>query len=538
MLCSCSQMVEQSQVRVDTQPADAHPLVDARATETAVPAEVGTDSAFGPASVLTGHLHATRDGAHVDVKITRASAAALSMDQSFHATYDGQTWSQPLYIDGYKPGRDAVFVATQTNEVAAFDAMTGATLWSVNLGTPVPPANLPCTQPLNQTYGIQSTPAIDEASRTLFTDAFVTVGDDGATEKHLVFALSIDDGSIRAGWPVDVAAAVDGFSAIVQHQRGSLLVVNGIVYITYYGIEYDCEPPTYHGRVIGISMADPTHVISWAVPANRGGIWGAVASDGTSLFVSTGNTYTPGGIPDAGQTWGGGEAVIRLTQDLVFTGDTTSFFTPSNWQTLDMRDYDLGSSSPVLLDVPGANPSSLIVAMGKAGVAHLLDRSNLGGIGTGNGSTGEGLFSAALVLPAEGMKGNPAAYTTAQGQYVVFRGDAVATGCPGDASAGDLVALKILPTSPPSFSVAWCATSQGLGSPMVTTTDGQSNPIVWVASAQGSNLLLGFDGDTGAAVFTGGGATMTQVLRWTSPIVAKGRFYVGATGQLFAFGVP
>ena len=342
-----------------------------------------------------------------------------------------------------------MFVATQTNEVAAFDAMTGATLWSVNLGTPVPPANLPCTQPLNQTYGIQSTPAIDEASRTLFTDAFVTVGDDGATEKHLVFALSIDDGSIRAGWPVDVAAAVDGFSAIVQHQRGSLLVLNGMVYITYSGIEYDCEPPTYHGRVIGISMADPTHVISWAVPANRGGIWGAVASDGTSLFVSTGNTYTPGGIPDAGQTWGGGEAVIRLTQDSVFTGDTTSFFTPSNWQTLDMRDYDLGSSSPVLLDVPGANPSSLIVAMGKAGVAHLLDRSNLGGIGTGNGSTGEGLFSAALVLPAEGMKGNPAAYTTAQGQYVVFRGDAVATGCPGDASAGDLVALTSSPDLAP-----------------------------------------------------------------------------------------
>jgi FAD/FMN-containing dehydrogenase len=73
---------------------------------------------------------------------------------------------------------------------------------------------------------------------------------------------------------------------------------------------------------------------------------------------------------------------------------------------------------------------------------------------------------------------------------------------------------------------------------MVTTTDGQSAPVVWVVSAQGTNQLLGFDGDTGAVVFDGGGTTMTQVLRWTSPIVAKGRFFVGATGQMYAFDAP
>jgi hypothetical protein len=73
---------------------------------------------------------------------------------------------------------------------------------------------------------------------------------------------------------------------------------------------------------------------------------------------------------------------------------------------------------------------------------------------------------------------------------------------------------------------------------MVTTTDGQSDPVVWVTTAQGTNVLLGFDGDTGASVFTGGGVTMTQIIRWTNPIVAEGRLYVAATGKLYAFEAP
>ena len=41
---------------------------------------------------------------------------------------------------------------------------------------------------------------------------------------------------------------------------------------------------------------------------------------------------------------------------------------------------DLGSSGPLLVDVPGATPSHLVVAMGKDDNAYLLNRDNLGGI--------------------------------------------------------------------------------------------------------------------------------------------------------------
>ena len=45
-----------------------------------------------------------------------------------------------------------------------------------------------------------------------------------------------------------------------------------------------------------------------------------------------------------------------------------------------MATPDLGASGPLLVDVPGATPSQLVVAMSKGGYAYLLNRSNLGGL--------------------------------------------------------------------------------------------------------------------------------------------------------------
>jgi hypothetical protein len=210
-----------------------------------------------------------------------------------------------------------------------------------------------------------------------------------------------------------------------------------------------------------------------------------------------------------------------------FSGDASDYFTPSNWLYLDGKDADLGASPAVLFDVPGATPSHLAVAMGKFGVVHLLDRDNLGGIGTGDGASGEGLFSLAV---GGGMKGVAATYTSAKGRYVVVRIDfpMTTTVCPGG-TTGDLLALRVTPTSPPRLEPVWCAASMGQGAPIATTTDGESDAIVWIVSASGTNLLLAFDGDTGAAVYTGGGTAgqLGKIAHWTSPIVAKGRLFVG-----------
>jgi len=73
---------------------------------------------------------------------------------------------------------------------------------------------------------------------------------------------------------------------------------------------------------------------------------------------------------------------------------------------------------------------------------------------------------------------------------------------------------------------------------MVTTTDGKANPIVWAVGAEGDNRLHGFRGDTGAVVFSGGGAaeTMSEVRRFQTLIAAGRHLYVAADQHIYAFG--
>jgi outer membrane protein assembly factor BamB len=494
--------------------------------ETPVPADAATVAPLGPTSVLQEHLHPNRDGAYVDAELTKTVAATLHVESSFHGAYDGVAYAEPLYVDGLRPGQDALIVASWTNHVTALDATTGAVLWDRTLGQVVSPASLACDQPKTQYYGIIATPIIDASTRTLYVESF-----EQACRNHFVYALSIEDGSTRHGWPVDISAALNGFVPGLQHARAGLALLAGNVYVAFSGILYDCEE--YSGWVVGISTTEPTKVSVWSTTVPQGGIWGGVATDGKTLFFSTGNSVM--GQP----TWGGQEAVFALPPSLVFTGSSKSYFTPSNWSYLDSNDFDLGSASVIPFDLPGANPTALVAALGKGGILHLLDRNNLGGVGTGNGKDGEGLYSAEVSATLDGVKGRLTSYVTAKGRYLVARTNGRGVGCP-EAGDFDLIAVRMRAASPPSFSVAWCAKSNGMGSPISTTTDGTANAIVWIVSAQGSQRLFGFDGDTGKTVYAGGGAgdIANGVWRFASPIVAKGRIFVAGEDQVYAFTAP
>jgi hypothetical protein len=138
---------------------------------------------------------------------------------------------------------------------------------------------------------------------------------------------------------VDVNNAGIGFTSNVQNERGGLALVNGIVYVPYSGHFGDCG--SYHGWVVGVQINDPTQVMGSATEAIGGGIWGhsGVASDGTNMFIITGNTF------DAA-TWMDGEAIIRLQARPVFSDQPTDFWAPTNWQQLDGGDTDLAVAAP------------------------------------------------------------------------------------------------------------------------------------------------------------------------------------------------
>jgi hypothetical protein len=447
----------------------------------------------------------SRDGHYIDAAFTPANAANLTRDLNFNGTIAGNVHAQPLYIEG-GPNGPTVIVVTASNNVYALNANTGVPIWSRTDIGPAVTSGLNCGN-INP-VGIIGTPAVDLASRSLFFDALIQ----GNPIKHFVYSLNVDTGATNANWPADLNNAAIGFTSLDQEDRGALALVNGIVYVPFSGYLGDCG--NYNGWVVGVQIDNPTMVAGWHTQASKGGIWGhsGVASDGTNMFVITGNTIGTGG------TWGGGEAIIRLQAGPVFSGQTTDYWAPTNWLSLDNSDTDLGGCSAILIDVPGATPSQLVLALGKDGNAYLVNRNNLGGVATPVASAG-----------VDGtMRGQSSAtYTTAQGTYFVFRAE----------DSSQIKAYKVTPTDPPTIAFAWQASQNGRGSPWVTTTDSTNNAIVWVVGAEGDDRLHGYNGDTGVVVYTGTDQ-MSGTRKWNSGIVARGSIYVANDNKVYKFNVP
>ncbi len=464
-------------------------------------------------SVLEHHNGPTRSGVYTHPSFTRSAAAGIHLE--FSAPIAGVVLAQPLFLDGRGKDPDTVLVVTELNQVFAINGSTGTQIWNRVLDPPVPRQvvrDLIGNSCGNiDPIGITGTPVIDENARRIYFNLFTS--DETRHAKHLAYSLSLDDGSTVPGWPVDVGASVPGFRDLVQNQRGALTLLNGRVYVPYGGHVTDCAD--YRGWVVGIST-DGTSVSAWSTGVIGAGIWGpsGVASDGKSVFVVTGNALEFA-------KWSGSEAIIRLGDGPTFTALPADYYAPLDWETLDALDLDLGGSGAILVDVPGAKPQGLVAALGKDGKVYLADRSNLGGIGGG--------LLAELVAPA-GIATAPSAYTTSRGTYLSFTNyGAKGIHCPGE----NVVAIQILPTSPLSISTSWCANIPGYGSTMVTTSDGTSESIVWVAGAKADNRLYGLDGDTGALITTAN--VDGYVTEFSAPIAAKGRIYLGAADQLLAF---
>jgi hypothetical protein len=237
-------------------------------------------------SVLSYHGHADRSGNFVVPALTWDRARSLHLDEGFRPRVSGHSYAQPLYWRAPGSNSAILILATEDDVVYAIDAGTGAEVWKRSLGRPVARSSLLCgnIDPL----GVTGTPVMDESTEAVYLNAAV---DGPSGPRHLVFALSLKDGSLLPGRPVDVADALEGehFVPRDQNQRGALAILAGTLYVPFGGHYGDCGQ--YHGFVVGISLSEPRTVRSWATRGRGGGIWapGGISTDGESLFVATGN---------------------------------------------------------------------------------------------------------------------------------------------------------------------------------------------------------------------------------------------------------
>ena len=457
-----------------------------------------------------------RAGNYIVPSLNWQSVRAIHRVQDFDGHVEGHIYAQPLYWRAPGAGPSLVIVATENDLVYGLDAETGHAVWRTALGQPARRSALPCgnIDPL----GITGTPVIDAARGAVFLDAMV---DDRGKPRHLLYGLRLSDGGVLSGFPIDVSAGLTArgirFDAAAQNQRGALALLNGRIYVPFGGHFGDCSD--YHGVVVAINVDPPQLMGAWLTRAAKGGIWApaGLSETGGSLYFSTGNT-------EGARSWGDGEGVFRVGHDLTHATGPRDFFAPSDWKQLDDDDLDLGGVTPLPLTIPGAD---MLLALGKDGKAYLLDRTNLGGIG---GAMAVDQAARGAIITA------PAVYPLRDTIVVAYQARGAA--CPNGTYVSGIGALAV--TADPSHRLysAWCARLEGRGAPIVTTTDGRSDPIVWAVGAEGDDRLHGFRGDTGEEIYaeaaTGDG--MTGLRHFATILVAAGHFYIAGDGRIFVYG--
>ena len=270
---------------------------------------------------------------------------------------DGEIYGEPLVSSG------RVYVATENDTVYALSAATGAVVWSVHLGSPVPSADLPCGD-IKPTVGITGTPVIDQSRGEIFVVADELVNGEPA---HVFTGLSTASGKVEVTQDTDPAGADP--AALLQ--RTGLTVDDGRVVFAMGGNDGDCA--SYRGRVIAVPETGGTpemFTVDAAADESQGAIWmgGAapVVDSGGDILVSVGN----GSVYSYSHAYDDSDSVLELSPSLKLV----QFFAPATWATDNSRDLDM-SVAPALL------PSGQVLLTGKSRIVYLLSGAHLGGIG-------------------------------------------------------------------------------------------------------------------------------------------------------------
>lgn len=486
--------------------------------------------AVSGASVLERNNHPSRDGHFLQPTLTREAATRMAVDTTFTATYTGAVLGAPLYFTNGPGGTGIFVVATSGNNVYAFDEVTGAMVWTTNLGTPASKSGTTGCDGGNP-LGVISTPIIDAMTSTLYVAG--AVGDANGITSHSVWAVSLIDGTIKTGYPSDVSKALN-FDPKTHNQRGALSMVGQIVYVPYGGHSGDCVVDT-RGRVVAIdtSTAPPT-VGGWQSAGQGEAIWApaGMASAGDGVFAVTGNRLTT-----TGDHMDSHEIIhVRGMGTLDKSAGSKDFFFPSDWRTKDQRDFDLGAVNPILINLPGSTGPALVLTS-KDGNGFIFDSADLG-----KGP----LVTFDVSMQGMNVRSIPTAYVSGSTTFYAIAVDGAWTGCPSATVNGSVImGFALAPSLPVKPTVTWCAAYSlvpkgsdeamfrgGPAAPGIisTTTDGSANALLWYMD--GGDQLVAIDGATGSVVFEDAADACGSVRKWTSPIAVKGRIVVAADGKL------
>lgn len=268
-----------------------------------------------------------------------------------HYRLDGAVYASPLVIG------NRIVAATENDSVYAMQ--NGHIVWRRHLGTPAPQSQLPCGNvfPL----GITGTPN--------YSNGLVYVAAEfGSPPRHTLFAVRLTTGRVVWRHALDLP----GVDQRAMQQRGALTMAAGRIWVPFGGLAGDCG--NYKGRVVGVRLNGSGAAIAYTVPtAREAGIWTppGPSFDGQYLYVAVGNGAS------TSPPWDHSDSILKIS-----TGARlVQAFAPGSWPADNAGDLDLGSQGPAIV-------AKWIFADGKRGVAYVLNRAHLGGVGGAVSSRG------------------------------------------------------------------------------------------------------------------------------------------------------
>lgn len=511
--------------------------------------------------ITTSQYDNLRTGATLNEKtLTPQNVNAKEFGKLGAFKVDGAVYAQPLWVPGLEiPGKgklNVLFIATEHDSVYAFDSDRpgDAPLWQVSFldkkrdVTTVPSwdAHCPFIQP---EIGITSTPVIDLQTGTLYVLARTMIGHMLSSNEYFqhLHGLAITTGAQKFGGPKLITASVPGkgagaangqvrFDPLLENPRAALLLVNNSLILTW-GSSCDVDP--YHGWIMAYDPATLAQkaVLNVTPDGTEGGIW---ASDTGLGADAAGNVYVPTANGTFDAAAGGrdyGDTLLKLTVQDSLHGSSRDgaqgssiqihdYFTPFNEAQLSEGDADLGSSGPTLLpDQPGPH-RHLLLQPTKGSMIYMIDRDQMGGfhkegdrivqrIRTAGGGYGAMVYWNGHVFFAS-SDDSLHDYQVKNGQLVLNRSSSTRFENPG-------------------------------ATPTVSA-NGNQNALVWAVATKTWNgpdrpaVLYAFDASKiDQPIYTSEENSKRDraalATRFVVPVVANGRVYFAARGEVEVYGL-
>jgi hypothetical protein len=497
--------------------------------------------------MFTFHNDNLRTGVNgSETVLTPSNVNQSQFGKLFSYPIDGWAFASPLYVANVNiPNQgfhNVVYLATEHDSVYAFDAdgLSTTPLWQVSfLGPGV--TTMPCTDvgecgDIPNEIGITGTPAIDQATGTLYVVAKTKQGSGNYVQK--LHALDITTGAEKFGGPVVISASVPGngdgsvsgtltFDPFKENQRPGLLLTNGVLYMAFAS---HGDQPTWHGWVLGYNATTLQRTVAWSVSPDGygGGIW----QSGSGLATdASGNIFFTTGNGDFNANTGGrdyGDSVIKLSP----SGVVTDYFTPHDQGVMEQQNLELSSAGPVLLiDQPGPQPHRLVTAA-KTGTIYVVNRDNMGHFQTGNDN--QIIQSLPGILPHGGQE---------EGNYsapAYFNGN-IYYGAVRDNLKIFRFTNGVLSSTPVSQSAV---TYPNRGASFAVSANNTSNGILWAVqdNTPSAGVLRAYDANNVATELynttqAGTRDALGFATKFSIPLVVNGKVFVVSSTQVVAYGL-